>query len=90
MPEFQLLPGAKGLDFPEGVTLRPDARGRLKVNDTVAARIRGSAAFRRYDTMVEVAPARFHAELDAFACECGFSPWPWQNDCPRCGRHWER
>ncbi len=85
MATFQLLGGAKGLDFPGGASLKADKRGRVTVSEEAARLIRGSAAMVRYDAILEVAPARFHAKPDDFTCGCGFSPWSWQKVCPRCG-----
>jgi hypothetical protein len=85
MPEFQLLPGARGLDFPDGRSIKADRRGRVKVYDDTAREIRGSAAFRRYDSMVDVASYRGHSDPDDVACACGFVPWAWTRTCPKCG-----
>ncbi len=90
MPEFQLLPGARGMDFDGGGSVYADKRGRVKVSEEAAQLIRGSAAYRRYDAMVEVAPGRFHASKNDFTCQCGFAPWAWQNTCPKCGAKLER
>jgi hypothetical protein len=85
VPKFQLLQGARGLDFPGGVSLQADHRGRITVSDEQAAAIRGSVAKRRYDSIIEVAPMRHHAQTGEATCACGFSPWSWQKECPRCG-----
>jgi hypothetical protein len=85
VPQFQLLPGAKGLDFPGGTSLKADRRGRITVSDEQAAAIRGSAAKRRYDAIIEVAPMRHVSTPGEATCGCGFAYWPWQKSCPRCG-----
>jgi hypothetical protein len=82
---LQLFPGAIGLDFPGGVSVKADRRGRVTVSDEQAAAVRTSTATRRYDAIVEVAPMRSHAGVDDFACDCGFIPWRWTKVCPRCG-----
>ncbi len=85
MPTFQLLPGAFGLDFPGGRHARADRRGRVTVDEETARLVRASSAARRYDALLEVAPGRFRPRAGDRACPCGFSPWPWQSACPRCG-----
>lgn len=85
MQRFQLLPGARGLDFPGGGSVQADRRGQVLVTDEQAAQIRGSAAARRYDALIELAPARGFARRDEPTCSCGFAPWKWQETCPRCG-----
>jgi hypothetical protein len=85
MPDFQLLPGALGMDMPDGRKIQADRRGRVRVDDQTARAIVGSAAYRRYDAMIPLAAGRFYPPADSFVCGCGFSPWPWQDTCPRCG-----
>ncbi len=85
MPTFQLLQGARGLDFEGGGSLRADKRGRVQVSEETAAAIRSSAAMHRYDAIVEVAPGRYASGRDEPTCDCGFAPWPWHRTCPRCG-----
>ena len=86
MPQFQLLPGAFGVDFPSGRHVRADHRGRITVTDEQAAAMRGSSAAHRYDAMVELAPGRFAPSKDDPTCPtCGRTPWPWQTACGRCG-----
>ncbi len=85
MPTFQLLPGARGLDFEGGASLRADGRGRVTVSEETARAIRGSSAMHRYDAIVEVAPGRYGTLPVDRTCGCGFAPWPWQASCPRCG-----
>lgn len=92
MPRFQLLPGAVGLDFEGGGSVKADRRGVVTVSEEAAARIRGSAAFRRYDALVEVAPLRSASRRTDRSCgHCHFTPWPWQaqTTCPRCGEQME-
>ncbi len=90
MPTFQLLPGARGMDFDGGGSVYADKHGRVKVSEEAAERIRGSSAYRRYDAILEVAPARFHSAPQDFTCGCGFAPWQWQTTCPKCGASLER
>jgi hypothetical protein len=85
VPVMQLFPGAVGLDFPGGVSVKADRRGRVTVTDEQATAVRGSTATRRYDAIIEVAPMRSHASADDPACACGFIPWSWTTICPRCG-----
>lgn len=85
MPKFQLMPGATGLDLPDGRRLSVDRRGQVEVDDHAARDILGSAAYRRYDALLEVAPGRFFPTRADLVCACGFTPWPWQATCPRCG-----
>lgn len=82
---FQLLGGALGVDLPDGRSLRADRRGRVVVDDADAAAFRGSSAMRRYDAIIEVASYRRVSGPDDRVCDCGFAPWPWQRECPRCG-----
>lgn len=86
MPTYQLLPGALGLDLPDGRSVQADRRGRVVVDEDDARAIRGSSAFRRYDSLIELAPGRFASAPDSPSCDgCGFVPWHWQRTCPRCG-----
>jgi len=87
VPLFQLLGGARGLDMPDGSSVQADRHGRVVVQDEAAASIRGSAAMRRYDAIVEIAPARYSAgAVDGRECpSCGRSCWPWTTECGRCG-----
>jgi hypothetical protein len=85
VPEFVLLPGARGLDFDGGGRIQADRRHRVKVDDSTAAAIRGSAAMRRYDAIIEVVPGGSSASPGDYVHDCGFAPWPWQEACPRCG-----
>lgn len=90
MPQFQLFPGARGLDFDGGGSLRADKHGRVNVDEATAQRIRTSSAMHRYDAIVEVRPGRFRPRPDDKVCACGFNPWPWQRECPRCGAELEK
>ena len=75
-----------GLDFPEGGSVKADRRGRVTVSDEQAAAIRGSAAMRRYDAIVELAPMRpSSVRPRGVICECGVALWSWQDHCPKCG-----
>jgi hypothetical protein len=85
VPTYQLLPGATGVDFPGSARLHADRRGRINVTDEQAAAIHGSAAKRRYDALLEVAPMRPSARRGDLVCPCGFAPWAYQKSCPRCG-----
>jgi hypothetical protein len=87
VPVLQLLPGAMGLDFPGGASVKADRRGRVTVSDEQAAAVRASTATRRYDAIIQIAPMRGHSSTGDFACDCGFVPWSWQlnGECPRCG-----
>jgi hypothetical protein len=87
VPVLQLLPGAMGLDFPGGASVKADRRGRVTVSDEQAAAVRASAASRRYDAIIQVAPMRHSSRPDDYACACGFVPWRWQmgGECPHCG-----
>ena len=84
---LQLLPGALGLDFPDGSSVKADRRGRVTVSDEQAAAVHTSSAKHRYDAIIEVAPMRTHSRPEDPACGCGFVYWRWQRgkDCPRCG-----
>lgn len=90
MATFQLLGGARGVDFPDGTSLKADRRGRITVPEEMAVAIRGSAAKHRYDAILEVAPMRQTSRPGDFICGCGFAPWPWQHECPRCGEAFEK
>jgi hypothetical protein len=85
MPKFQLLPGARGMDFPDGRSMQADKHGRVEVDDVTARQIKGSAAYRRYDGMFQVAEGRFFPTTNSPSCGCNFTPWPWQTVCPKCG-----
>lgn len=86
MPEFQLFPGARGLDFEGGGSVKADHRGRIKVSDEQAERIRGSSAMHRYDSIIEIAPGRYTPKPDDRTCPaCGRTAWPWHTVCARCG-----
>jgi hypothetical protein len=85
MPTFQLLPGAMGVDLPDGRSIKADRRGRIVVDDDAARQIAGSSAMHRYDSIIQVAPGRFASAPEAQSCHCGFVPWPWTTVCPRCG-----
>jgi hypothetical protein len=85
VPTIQMMPGGRGLDFPDGTSLKADHRGRVHVTDEQATAVKGSAAKRRYDAIIEVAPMRHSARPDEYICSCGYAPWPWQHECPRCG-----
>lgn len=85
MPEFVMLPGAKGLDFDGGGRIQADKRHRVRVDDRTAAAIRGSAAMRHYDAILEVTPGSHWSDPNEYVHPCGFAPWPWQEICPRCG-----
>jgi hypothetical protein len=82
---FTLLNGAMGLDFNDGTSIKADHRGRVVVSDEKAAEIKGSAAMRRYDAILEVTPMGHTSRPDDPHCACGFSYWPWQHECPKCG-----
>jgi hypothetical protein len=87
---FSLLGGAMGLDFNNGANVRADRRGRVVVSDAQAAEIRGSAAMKRYDAIIEVAPMRpTHVSGDR-VCPCGYAPWKYQHVCPKCGSKLEK
>ena len=85
MATFQLLPGAVGVDLPDGRSVKADRRGRINVEDRDAAAISGSSALQFYDSIIKVAPGRFAAAPDEPSCACGYVPWPWVTVCPRCG-----
>jgi hypothetical protein len=85
MPTFQLLGGARGVDLPGGRSIQADRHGRVIVDDAAARQIRGSAAMRRYDAVLEVIPGGSLAKATDYVHVCGFTPWPWQDVCPRCG-----
>jgi hypothetical protein len=88
MARFQLLPGAVGIDLPDGSSIKADRTGQVRVDDHAAEAIRGSAAMRRYDAIVEVPPAGFagvRGAGEAACAGCNFRAWPWQKTCPRCG-----
>ncbi len=84
---FQLLPGALGVDLPDGRSIKADRRGVITAwNDADARAIRGSSAMHRYDAVIELGQARFHSlPGDRLCAGCNFSPWGWQTVCPRCG-----
>jgi hypothetical protein len=86
MARFQLLPGARGVDLPDGSSVQADRRGIVNVSDAQASAIKGSSAARRYDAVFELAPARGFSSRDEFTCPtCGFAPWPWATECSKCG-----
>lgn len=74
-----------GVDLPDGRSLKADRRQSITVDDTTAAQIRASSAMRRYDAIIEVRSRGAVPTRDDYVHECGFAPWPWQTDCPRCG-----
>jgi hypothetical protein len=83
---FQLLPGARGLDFENGDSVRADRRGAVTLTDEQAAKIKTSSAKHRYDSIVEIAPARFHpGRSDPTCSSCGRTYWGWQKSCGKCG-----
>lgn len=90
MPIFQLMPGGQGMTFPDGRRVQADRRGRVRVDEATAATIRTSTAYRRYDALSELPAGRFFPRATDFTCGCGFTPWPWQTQCPHCGLRWER
>ena len=65
-----------------------DRRGRVLVPDGVGDQIVRSAAYRRYDALLEPAPGRYFPTADSFTCACGFTPFDWQTSCSRCGTEW--
>jgi hypothetical protein len=82
---FQLLPGAKSIKMPDGRTIVADRRGRVTVDDNSARAISGSAAMRRYDAILPVAPGRYAGTgTGGGECSCGFALWPWHTACPKC------
>jgi hypothetical protein len=86
LPVFQLLPGAKSIAMPDGRTIAADRRGRVRVDDSDAHAIAGSAAKRRYDAIQPVGTTfRGMGERTTRECACGHSPWPWVTTCPKCG-----
>ncbi len=84
MPTFVMLDGARGMDMPDGRSLRGDRHHRVTVDDKDAALIRSSSAMHRYDAIVEVKGIGI-ATRDEPTHPCGFAYWPWQSTCPRCG-----
>ena len=79
-----------GLDFRDGTNVRADRRGRVVVSDAQAAEIQGSAAMKRYDAIIGVAPMRpTHVSGDR-VCPCGYAPWRYQHVCPKCGSELEK
>ena len=83
---FVLLPGARGLDFEDGSTVRADHRGAVSLSDEQAAQIKTSSAAHRYDSVLEIAPARFHPGRSDPTCRvCSRTLWAWQDGlCRRC------
>jgi hypothetical protein len=73
------------LDFHDGSSVKADRRGRVVVSDAQAAEIEGSAAMKRYDAIVGVAPMRPTHVKGARVCPCGYAPWGYQHQCPKCG-----
>ena len=88
--QFSLLGGAMGLDFNDGSSVKADSRGRVVVSDEKAAEIMGSAALRRYDAIIAVAPMKQTSRPEDPKCECGFAYWPWTKVCPKCGSELEK
>lgn len=84
MARFVMLDGARGMDMPDGRSLRGDRHHGVTVDERDAALIRSSSAMRRYDAIVEVKGGGLPTR-DEPTHPCGFAYWPWQMTCPRCG-----
>lgn len=84
MPEFVLINGARGIDLDGGGSVQADHRGRIKVSDEVAERIRGSSALKRYDAILEIRPGRGFGRVSD-RIHCGRTMWAWESTCPKCG-----
>lgn len=68
-----------GVELSNGHRYRPDARGSIDVQDPEDQR-----------TIASYLGAPFigfsGATTGEKSCRCGFTCWPWQTQCPRCGR----
>ena len=84
MPEFVLINGARGIDLDGGGSVQADHRGRIKVSDEVAERIRGSSAMHRYDAIVEILPGRGSGRATD-RLHCRRTLFDYEATCPRCG-----
>ena len=77
--------GGSGLNLADGTEYKADCHGRVHVDRSDHARqILRNPQMRYYDA-IDGGVWRIHGG-DGWTCSCGFSAWPWQHECPRCGR----
>jgi hypothetical protein len=86
MKQYSLPRGATGIDHHSGRSFRARPNGRVDLPDNVAKDFEKNGALRHYDVIAATgAPVGLGRKDDRMCTTCGFTPWEWQDDCPRCG-----
>lgn len=77
--------GCTGLNLADGTEYKADRFGRVHVDrDDHQRQILRNPQMRYYDA-VDGGVWRIRGS-EGWICACSFSAWPWQTECPRCGR----
>lgn len=71
-----------GLQTYDGKKHDADKRGLVTLDDRYRRDIK--LANKDWDGIAPAEGVMFRSSADDPACECGFVPWPWQDECPRC------